>query len=191
MATVRMQAALFHSRERRRERFRKAGAGYPDPALLVSPGTAIASPVTAAQGQAAAFLVWSFEFFDGTTYPVGVLFDTDETIVELTAAGVLTVEVPKPPPPATNTITVDLSDPTIFGGGQPPHGRHTIAVFVDPPGNRVGLYVDGDQVGEDTGAFTEWADGVATWTYMNSVTDADAIDDLEIFLDFVPPTFVG
>ncbi len=183
-----MQAALFFNRRRRLERFRKAGAGFPDPALIVNAGIGITPPITVTQGTEPVTLSWSFEFFDGATYPVGTLLDTGETVVALTALGVLTVDVPSVP---TNTISVDLSDPSIFGGGVPPFGRHTISVYLDPTGNRSGLYVDGDQVGQDTGAFAAWADGVTTWEYMNTVTDADAISVMEIFPSFTPSTFVG
>ncbi len=279
----RMQPALFHARERRLERFVKAGAGHPDPGLLTPPGIAIPAPVTVAQGLLPVTLVWSFEFaspnlaefltsaggidggtevittaaphgfvtgdaaiynaqggvedvglVDGTrywvnviagstlslhtsqadalsdtarvdltvsgaethsldkvinhVYPAGTLLDTGETVVAMTALGVLSVNAPSVP---TNTISVDVSDPTIPGGGVIALGRHTIAVFLDPPNNRSGLFLDGDQIGEATGALVDWADGVATWEYMNTVADADAISDLEIFVDFIPPTFVG
>jgi hypothetical protein len=127
-------------------------------------------------------------YYVARLYPAGTLLDTGELVVAMTDAGVITVDAPATP---TIEISVDISDPTIPGGGQPANGLHTLAVFIDPPGNRGGLFLDGDQIGQDTGALTEWADAVATWEFMDSVANADAFGNLRIFPGFVPPTFVG
>ncbi len=182
MATARQQAQLFAARERRHERFLKAGAGYSSPSLRVSPGTLITPPVSAQEELEPVTLAWSFEFFNPGTYPAGTLLDTGVFTVDLTALGVLSTTGPI-------VLSVDLSDPTIPGAGVPPNGTRAFVLFLDPTNNRAGLFVEGDQVAQGTGIFIDWSG--AAWDYMNAVTDADSIGDLEVFPNFTPPTFVG
>lgn len=185
MATS-LGSAFFNNRKRRRTRHSRVGLGFPDPSLLTAAGIGITSPVTVAQGADIVSLLWSFEFFAPPSYPAGTLLDTGELIVALTALGVLTVNVPAIP---TNIISVDLSDPTLAGRGTPPNGIHVFVVVCDPVVKSIGLFVDGWQVGSDAGDFVLWADGVATWEFMNTVTDADSIGSLEIFPGVSPSAF--
>lgn len=181
-----LDSAFFNARKRRRRFHSRAGLGFPDPALLTAAGAAISPPVTVAQGADIVSLLWAFEFFAPPDYPAGTLLDTGELVVALTAPGVLTVNVPAIP---TNTISVDLSDPALAGGGTPPTGIHTFVVVCDPVSQSIGLFVDGWQVGSNDGNFVLWADGVATWEFMDSVADADSIGSLEIFPGVSPSAF--
>ena len=184
--TTPIQTAVMNNQKRRQLQHSRVGLGFPDPALLTDAGVAIVSPVTVAQGADIVSLLWSFEFFAPPDYPAGTLLDTGELVVALTALGVLTVNVPAIP---TNTISVDLSDPALAGRGTPPNGIHTIVVVCDPVVESIGLFVDGWQVGSDDGDFILWADGVATWGFMDSVADADSISPLEIFPGVSPSAF--
>lgn len=177
------------SRLRRRERLVRVGAGFPNPSLVVAPGTAIPSPVTVAQGQEAVTLIWSVESLDGGgDYPDGgtvlgvgglsVSFSAGgdwSTISELSAI----------------TLVPDLSSTILPGGGVPPNGIQTFVVFADPPNNRMGVFLNGVQIAQGTGAHALWSDGVADWTFMSGVSNVGLISDLHIFLDYVPPGFTG
>lgn len=186
MATA-LTAALFNARKARRRRYKRAGAPRTDPSRVIeAPGAALPSPLAGGEELLAVSLVFEIEFFDGTDYPAGTLLDTTEFQIALTAPGVLTLDGPVVP---TVGISVDIADTSIPGGGRPPAGLHTIVAYIDPPGDRAGLFLDGDQIGQDTGAFASWSSG--TWDYLDSVTDLGLTSVLEVFIDFTPPAFVG
>ena len=118
-------------------------------------------------------------------YPAGTLLDTTEFQVTLSAVGSLELVGL-----VDGGITVDITDTTIPGGGQPPVGVHFVAVVFDPAGNRTGLYLDGDQIGQAASTtYTDWSSG--TWEYMQGVVNAGTIGQLGVYPGFIPSTFVG
>lgn len=183
------QSALYRARKRRRERFRRAGAGFPLPneGIVVERGVGIASPVTNAQGQAPVTLVWEIESFGG--FPNAPHLDTGELFVATDAVGVLIATVPSPTVIAL--LLLDMADVTNPGGGVPPHGLHTYVLAIDPPNNRMAVYIDGKIVEQGTGAFSLWADDTQTWLYADP---ADAgnfgqVSPLQVFPGYLPPSF--
>lgn len=195
--TGRQHAGLFRAREARLERRLRAGAGYAAPQNLAVAGTGITPPIASGEEALPVALTFSFEFRDpgGADYPAGTLLDTGEFQLALDAAGTLTVNGGDT---IALAISVDLSDPTIPGGGVPqnrPSGGfiRNFALYLEPGTNpavaRAAVWVDGVQVGSDTGEATVWSSG--TWSFMNGVADVGFVSNLQVFPGFVPPTFVG
>lgn len=182
---ARLHAALFRAEQTRNERRLRAGAGFSSSSNRVEePGTGIVAPIAAGEESAPVTIAFSLEFFGAPDYPNGTLLDTGEFVVASVVGGTLSVTG------TTIALSVDLSDPTVRGGGQPPTGRHFLALYLEPgaPG-RAGLFVDGDQVYEDTGNFTDWSSG--TWSYADGVTGIGQIGPLEVYPNFFPPSFIG
>jgi hypothetical protein len=122
-----------------------------------------------------------------TLYPAGTLLDTGGLTVTLANDGELELTITAK---VSNRVTVNLSDPSLPGGGTPARGIHTVLAYTNST-NRTALYVDGHLLGRDGGAiFTEWADGVADWEYMNVVSDLGLVSDLQVFPNFTPAIFV-
>ena len=165
----------FYQRRRRKLRYRRMGLFDPD--LRVAQGAATASPVTDAQGDAIATLVFELESFGDA--PVGVLYsalsgtgnnldfvDPENLDLEI-AAGVENV-----------APLDDLSS-----------GIHTYVVAFDPANDITKLYVDGRLTATNTTAFAEWANATDTWDYLASVTNTGKFSDLEVYLGRVPAVF--
>ncbi len=186
-----LQACLWRRRQQRIRQHRRCGTGFPDPGLIVKPGTGIAPPVTVAQGGRPVTLVFDVEFNGDPLYPQGtLLLISDRVWLFANDNGLLTLATPADF--SQSFLQVDLSDTTTPGGGQPPSGRHTICIFLgarDTGDLRTGLFVDGDQVANGIMNIS-WAD-LGSWEYMNAVTGVGKIGDLHIFPDFIPPAFVG
>jgi len=179
-----VQGALFRARERRRRRRLKAGAGIAPPALR-HPYDAgeVAGPVDAAQRQAAALVTRRLETLGA--YPAGALLQTGTFgvggfLVQETDAGVITVS-------DLQSLQVRLSADLapLFT----PDRNQALAFWFDPPNDRLALFVNGDLVGDETFAHTEWA--AADWANTPSaVSDGIARGAIEVFPGFIPPALV-
>jgi len=172
----------------RREKYLRAGAGYPNPAFVVQPGIGIAAPVTLAQGSGAVTLIYSIESVGPAgVYPNGNAFDCGDLLISHVAAGTLGIISSG----FTVILSPNLSLTSTPGGGFPASGTNTYVIFSDPPNNRMGAFMNGIQITQGTGAIPLWADGVKTWEFANSISNVGFVSDLEIHLGFVPPGFVG
>lgn len=185
----RRQALLFHARERRRERFRRAGLPVAE-VKIGGPDGAIVDPLSGTQKDEVASLVMRVESFGS---PAGVLIQTgaiaDALRLTLAFSGgesTLLLEVFESSGLTINSgavaLDIDLSS-----------GIHTYAVAVDPvTENRASVYVDGVRVVNalEVGAgFAAWAGSGNTWNYAGSMTNIGLVDPLEIILDKVPAIF--
>ncbi len=186
----RRQAVLFHSRERRRNRFARAGLPASD-ARIPGPDGAIADPLSGTQRLESASLVMRVESFGAA--PTGVLIQTGAIAdaLRLTLAfgageSTLLLEVFESSGLTINSgavaVDLDLSS-----------GIHTYVVAVDPvTGNRAKVYVDGKLLIDTTeigAGFAAWAGSANTWDYAGSLSDIGIVDPLEIVLDKVPAIF--
>lgn len=194
MAFTGADARRYHRRQRRLNRFDRAGAGFPLPneGVVVERGTAIASPVTNAEGLAAVTLVWVAETLGGFGggYPNIPFVLTGELSITPTEAGVYTATVPDTP--AITLAVGDMANVSNRGGGVPAEGTHTYVCAIDPANNRMGFYIDGSLVDQDTGAFTLWADDTQTWEYADpALSDANlgTVGPLHVFPGYLPPNF--
>ena len=187
----RRQALLFHARERRRVRFRRAGLPVAE-VKIPGPDGAIADPLTGTQADEPASLVMRIESF-GSTPPTGVLIQTgaiaDALRLTLAFGGTgstLLLEVFESSGLTINSgavvIDIDLSS-----------GIHTYVVAVDPvTENRAKVYVDGVLFIDTTevgAGFAAWADSANTWDYADTMIEIGIVDPLEIVLDKVPGIF--
>ncbi len=186
----RRQALLFHARERRRERFRRAGLPVAE-VKIPGPDGAIADPLSGTQRLRPASLVMRVESFNAP--PTGVLIQTgaiaDALRLTLAFGGTgstLLLEVFESSGLTINSgavaIDVDLSS-----------GIHTYVVAVDPvTENRAKVYVDGILFIDTTevgAGFAAWAGSANTWNYAGALSNLGAVDPLEIVLDKVPGIF--
>ncbi len=185
----RRQALLFHARERRRERFRRAGLPVAE-VKIPGPDGAVVDPLSGTQKDELASIVMRIESFGS---PTGVLIQTGAiaNALRLTMAftggeSTLLLEVFETSALTINSgavaLDIDLSS-----------GIHTYAVAIDPvTENRVSVYVDGVRVinALQIGAgFAAWAGSANTWNYAGSLSNIGLVDPLELVFDKVPAIF--
>lgn len=188
----RMQPALFHARDRRLERFVRAGVTFVDNVGLFVPSASIASPVTLVQSQNPGILIARFEHFG---VPTGVIFETGDAVFNSTLqfnAGDLELDI-------TSESIAEVSASTPLDS--PDTGFHTyvFAVDPDPAGDnslplRAQLWLDGRLIFDELGVTTAdpdvaWASSTADWGYASTMTNVGQIADLELYLGQLPALF--
>lgn len=168
------QAALYHTRRRRLERFRRLGLKL-DADARVPAGTGIASPISDAQGAAFGAVIMELEALDG---PI--------------EGDILTVN-------GFTALTISGTDITIAGFPSltetQPHemgafGFYTLVMLNDPPNNRADLYINGRLICRAAGSFSLWGGAAFAWDYADSLTGVGQIRDAEIVLLQVPGVYV-
>ena len=165
----------FYRRRRRKLRSRRMGLFSPD--LRVAQGAATASPVTDAEGDAIATIVFELESFGDA--PVGVLY----ALLPTTGNNLDFVD------PETLDLEIAAGVESVAPLDDLSSGTHTYVVAFDPPNNVTKLYVDGRLTATNTTAFAEWANATDTWDYLASVTNIGKFSDLEVYLGRVPAVF--
>lgn len=185
-----LQASLFHARERRRERFARAGLPVAE-VKIPGPDGAIVDPLSGTQKDELASLAMRIESFGAA--PTGVLIQTGAiadalrlTLAFSAGESTLLLEVFETSALTINSgavsVDIDLSS-----------GIHTYVVAMDPvTGNRASVYVDGLLVIDTTevgAGFAAWAGSGNTWDYADTMVDIGAVDPLELVFDKVPAIF--
>ena len=169
------QRQQFHRRRRRKLRLRRMGLFDPD--FIVAQGAATASPVTDAEGDAIATIVFELESFSDA--PVGVLF----ALLPTTGNNLDFVD------PDTLDLEIAAGVESVAPLDDLSSGTHTYVVAFDPPNNVTKLYVDGRLTATNTTTFAEWANATDTWDYLASVTNTGKFSDLEVYLGRLPAVF--
>ncbi len=188
----RMHPALFHARERRLERFVRAGVTFADNVGLFAPDPSITNPVTLDESRGTAILIARFEHFG---VPDGLIFETGNgafrTELQFVAGAIELLVRSGGTDEVDVTVALDAPD----------SGRHTyvFAADPDPAGDlsvplEARLWLDGRLIFEETGVTTAdatiaWASSTAAWGYASTMTNVGVIDDLELYLGQLPALF--
>jgi len=192
--TPRQRRQIFNAQKARRERQRKNGAGFAHPANTVAlPGTGIVPPISAGQEAIPTYLSWYSEWNNATLtqYPA-----TGATTNAMVNTGVFCVGTVA----ASGLFRIiDLASVVLLQfdlsltGHTGHHGFNQTGVLFDPVGDRIALFVNGDQVAAVAHVHAAWSAG--TWNYMwntgtaSKPTSIGLVSPLEVFPGYIPAGF--
>jgi len=191
---TRRNVQLFNARKARRERQAKNSAGFAHPANTIAvPGTGIAPPISAGQEAIPTYLSWYSEWNNATLtqYPAtgaitNAMVNTGVFCVGIVAASGLLRIIDLA---SVVLLQFDLS----LTGHTGHHGFNQTGVLFDPVGDRIALFVNGDQVAAVAHVHAAWSAG--TWNYMWGTGTASKpasiglVSPLEVFPGYIPAGF--
>lgn len=180
-------AVIFNNRQRRLDRFARAGLGTAlADTKIPGPDAAIANPLSGTDADEIATLVMRIESFGGS--PDGDIVNTgsnnDRAILSGDGAGGIQLVVREGGGADDIDSGIVLPDTDIASG------FHVYVVAFDPVNGQAKVYVDGRLVIDETDAgATKWASITATWDYAGALTNVGTVESLEIHLDNLPAVF--